>query len=361
MPQPHILLAILDWGLGHATRCMPIISSLQQQGAKVSVACNKPIKNILQQEFPQLHFFSLPNYNISYSKHKNFLWLKLLWQLPRIIYVVNQENKWLKKIQQTNHFDAFISDNRFGFYHKQLPSIYITHQLHIETGNKLLNRLANKIHRYFINKYDACWVPDVAAKNNLAGRLSQPNILPNPPIQYLGIYSRFKKIAVNKDIDVLLLLSGPEPQRTLLENKLLTQIPHLSAKKIIMVRGLPLGLPLNNPLKDRLEIYNHVPANILSEYLQRAKQIVCRSGYSTLLDLVSLHTSAKLIPTPGQPEQRYLAQYLQHKNGFSYQTQQDFNLPNWLAATPQNPANNLIIANDRLAEVINDFLIHLKQ
>ncbi len=358
MQPPNILVSVLDWGLGHATRCIPIIKSLQLSGTVVTIACTPALKNIFEKEFTDVHFLPLPGYKIKYSKHKNLFAFSLLTQMPRLFWVLKKEKSWLKKICIQYKFDAVISDNRFGFYHKNIPSVYITHQLYIETGNKILNHWAQKIHYYFINKFSECWVPDAAQTPGLAGKLSHPEKLPKIPLHYLGIYSRFNKMELPKNIDYLFILSGPEPQRSIFENLILKQVTQFAECKIVLVRGVPIGNEIKNTAENLL-VHNHLPAADLAHLIQSAKQVVCRSGYTSLLDLVSLNKSAYLIPTPGQTEQIYLAKYLNGKNGFSFDRQEDFSLQNILKEK-ESASSDEIKAVSKLDEVVKDFIARLK-
>ena len=213
-----MLVAPLDWGLGHATRCIPIIRELLEQGCEVTIGSGPAAQKILQEEFPDLRFLPLLGYNVHYSRYRSFLPLVLLLQIPKLIFRVYFENRWLKKAIATYGFNAVISDNRPGLYHPGVKSVYITHQLCIKTGNRFTQWLAQKIHYRFIHRFSECWVPDLAGDLNLAGDLSHPLIMPRVPVKYLGPLSRFEKKGAEKKYDLAILLSGPEPQRTLFEN-----------------------------------------------------------------------------------------------------------------------------------------------
>ena len=201
-------------------------------------------------------------------------------------------------------------------------------------------------------------MPDNKESPGLAGALSHPKELPKIPVYYLGIYSRFIKEERPKVIDYLFILSGPEPQRSILEKIILKQITDLPEAKMILVRGLPLSNEIISQ-HENLKIYNHVAADALATLIQSAKQIICRSGYTSLLDLVSLDKAAYLIPTPGQTEQIYLAKHLAGKNGFSFEWQEKFSL----AAVPKLTnikAGEEIKAASKIEEVVEDFLKRLK-
>ena len=198
----RVLLAPLDWGLGHATRCIPIISALIQQNCIVIVAAEGQIKTLLYNEFPDVQFIELKGYRIQYSRYRLWMPVKLLLQLPKILYRIYAENRWLKKAIKENSISAVISDNRMGLFHKKIPCVYITHQLTIKTGNRFTENIAQKIHYHFINKFGACWVPDAKGNVNLAGVLSHPVLLPKTQVTYLGPLSRFEKKETESKYDL---------------------------------------------------------------------------------------------------------------------------------------------------------------
>lgn len=330
-PVLRVLVVPLDWGLGHATRCIPIINELLKHNIEVIVAGEGAAVEILGKAHPEIVILRLKGYRVSYSRTKNFFFFKMLGQLPKIIAAIKNEKRWLLKIIRTYKIDAVISDNRFGLYHPAIRSVFITHQLSIQTGNNLLDKLAQKINYSFINKYNECWVPDAAGKFNLAGKLSHPAVLPNTPVNYLGILSRFKKKATEKKYELLLMLSGPEPQRSIFEKKILSQL-HTISGKIVLVRGLPAAENKLTTTNDQLIIHNHLPADALNDLILQSKSIVARCGYSTVMDLFSLQQKAILVPTPGQTEQEYLATHLMKHNIFYTCTQEKFVLTEALAS-----------------------------
>ncbi len=323
--KPRILIAPLDWGLGHATRCIPIISTLIQQNCTVIVAAEGRVKLLLQKEFPELLFIELRGYRIQYSHAAFWMTVKLLLQLPKILYRIYAENRWLKNAVKESRVDAIISDNRMGLFHHKIPCIYITHQLTIKTGNRFTESIAQKIHYHYINKFSACWVPDAKEELNLAGTLSHPAILPKVPVTYLGVLSRFEKKDIESKYELCIILSGPEPQRTVFEKIILGDL-HKIEGKICLVRGLPGEteiLQLNN---SSIEIKNHVAADELNNIMLQSKMIISRCGYSTVMDLVKLQKKATLVPTPGQTEQEYLGRYLQEQKLFYCVDQNSFSL-----------------------------------
>ncbi len=310
--KKKVLVAPLDWGLGHATRCIPIINELLAQGHKVFIGAEKAGAALLRNEFPNLQILPLGGYNISYSKSKKGFLIKLFSQIPAIKAAIKNEKRWLQNIITEYKIDVVISDNRYGLYNKNIYSIFITHQLYILTGNRLFNKIAQYLNYAYINKFDECWVPDNAEENNLGGILSHPSEFPKTAVKYIGIRSRFEKTDTEKINDIAIILSGPEPQRTIFENILIEQLKE-SKLKIVIARGLPLAKDKLHTNNDNIEIINHLPAAALSVLIQSSKIIVARSGYTTVIDLAVLQHKAIFVPTPGQTEQEYLAAYLAEK------------------------------------------------
>lgn len=335
----RILLAPLDWGLGHATRCIPIVRSLQENGHEVVLAADGAAAALLRSEFPGIEIKTLKGYGIKYSKNASLLGT-ILQQLPGILKSIRYEQQWLNDLLQQEQFHLIISDNRPGFYSKQVPSVYITHQLLINSGQgKWLNRLLQKVHSRYMKNFRAVWVPDLAGKENLAGELAHPA---KPLVQpvYLGLLSRMKVTACETKFDLMILLSGPEPQRTILEEKLIAPLSSLTIP-VLLVRGLPQKNNSILQLPSHITVRNHLPAASLQEAICSSQLIVCRSGYTTLMDLIRLKKKAVLIPTPGQPEQEYLAKYMQQQRLFPFIKQTDISLQNVMNAAEnfsyQNP------------------------
>lgn len=273
---------------------------------------------VFNEEFPDLKKISIEPYNIAYSR-KLPLSLKLLLDAPRIFGVIKKEQKQLKKIIHDHQVNVVISDNRFGLYNSRAKCIYITHQLNIEAG--VFSAIANVIHRRFMKRFQEIWVPDLEnEKQSLAGKLSKNTALEN--VKYIGPLSRLPfVVTTNKEFDYLCLLSGPEPQRTLLENALILATEK-TVLNIALVRGT--NQPSELVMPKNLKTYNTPSAKELSTLITNSKTIVCRSGYSTLMDLYALkNINCILIPTPGQGEQIYLANYWQERFGARVILQKD--------------------------------------
>ena len=357
--KPRVLVAPLEWGLGHATRSIPVINRLLKHDCEVIIAADGPCRFLLEKEFPGMFFLDLEGFRMHYSRQKFWMPVKLLIQFPKIFFRIYSEHSCLKKIVKKYSVDAVISDNRFGMYHPSVPCIYITHQLKIKTGNPFTEWLAQKIHYWFINKYNECWVPDTEGKINLAGELSHPVYLPGVPVKYLGPLSRFEKAEVEIVIkyDLLIILSGPEPQRTVFEEMILKDLENYSGS-VLLVRGLPANTALLKTSSSSLEIQNHLPAAELNRVILQSKIIISRCGYTTVMDLVKLQKRAILVPTPGQTEQEYLADYLMRKKIFFYKKQDSFSLPAALKEAAGFSFSKEVFPENNYEKVIDSFILN---
>ncbi len=286
---------------------------------------------------------------------------RLLLQVPRILHAIWREHRWLKKTVYQYQVDAVISDNRFGLWHKTIPSIFITHQLGIRVpGSKTLENMVQKINYRYINRFSACWVPDEEKAPGLAGDLSHPGKLPSVPLHYIGPLSRLEKKEITEQQDhLLILLSGPEPQRTMLEEKLLAELVHYPGTATL-VRGLP-GANTMLPSTNMIRIYNHLPAEELNVEMHKASLLICRSGYSTVMDLALLGKKSILIPTPGQTEQEYLAGLYQQQQTACTTEQQHFSLNSALKIAEQFSYQSFPLSGkNELQPVIHRFLASLQ-
>ncbi|MCX6294069.1 MAG: glycosyltransferase [Sphingobacteriales bacterium] len=353
----RILIAPLDWGLGHATRCVPIIKQLLLQNCAIFIGAEGSTAKLLKSEFPSITILPLKGYKIEYSKKRFTFLLKIIAQLPRILKVIYYEKRWVEEAIKTHNINGVISDNRLGFCSNKIPSVYITHQLLIKTGLKLFDKIAQKIHYHYINKFSVCWVPDFERELTLAGDLSHPKKLPNVPVQYLGALSRFKRLELDLEYKLCIIISGPEPQRAVFEKIILSQL-HLCKEKIVMVRGLPNEEKELNHSFENLTIYNHLDAEKLNTIIEQSEMVLSRSGYSTIMDLITLNKNAILVPTPAQPEQEYLAIHLNNNGLFQFVQQSDLKLSEFLKCSKENnqtsktqPENSQKIIKDWLNQL----------
>ncbi len=326
MQKPkRILVAPLNWGLGHATRCIPIINALLENGFEVLIASDGVALSLLQKEFPELPSFALSSYQIKYAeKGKNFK-LKMIWDSPKVLKAMTKEKKQIKQLVKEHDIDGIISDNRLGVHYKKIPCVFITHQLNVLSGNTTW--FSSKMHQEIIKKFKECWVPDVEGKPNLTGKLGHLK-RSSLRIKYLGPLSRFEKTDAPEVYDLMVLLSGPEPQRTFLEEKLLDELKGYEGP-VLFVKGKIEGEQSIEELnydKAKISVYNFMQSQQLQEAINTSKMVLCRSGYTTVMDLAKLEKKAFFIPTPGQYEQEYLAERLDKNGVVPFSVQEAFTL-----------------------------------
>ena len=358
--KPRVLVAPLDWGLGHATRCIPIVKELQAQGCEVWVGAEGGTAKILQTEFPDLNFLELPGYRISYSDSARGFLFRIVRQIPKIRAAITQEYKWLKKQLELYDFDAVISDNRFGLYTKNVPCIFITHQLTIKSPlGKWSERVLQRWNYKYINRFSECWVPDLPDDYNIAGQLSHPAKKPVVSIRYTGLLSRFEKKNENENKGyIVIILSGPEPQRSILEDKLIDELIRYNGTADV-IRGLPSSLMIL-PSTNDIRFYNHLPADELNKKILKAEFVISRTGYSTVMDVIQLQKKSILLPTPGQTEQEYLARYLQQKKIAFCLQQNDFSLMPALERARNFPYYFITPDNNLLKKAVQALISKIK-
>lgn len=324
----RILIAPLDWGLGHLTRSVPLMEYLVSLGCHVVFAGNESQRKYIAQILPKVALIHLDGYQVQYARTKFGFMPRLFAQMPRVFRCIKNEHQWLKNVVVEHRIDGIISDNRYGLYHTTVPSVILTHQLQILSGvHAKIDAVLRKIHYRLIERFTACWVVDIAEGDGLSGKLSHPKILPKVPTQYLGFLSQlhpFNHKNSSKDFVVLVLLSGAEPQRSILEN-LLWQKAIKSNLHIVFVAGsnkaqAPSQIPAH------ISYHKRLVGKDLQAAFKAASVVVCRSGYSSLMDLLAMRKKAILIPTPGQTEQEYLAKLMQQKGYFMAAQQHKFDI-----------------------------------
>jgi len=322
-PNKTILIAPLNWGLGHATRCIPIIKALQEYNYIPIIASDGIALELLRKEFPYLQLLQLPSYQIEYAKNgKNFKW-KLLQNFPKMIEAVIEEKRIIKKWIKKYDIDGIISDNRLGVFNKKVPAVFITHQLNVMTGSTTW--ITSKLHQHIIKKYTECWVPDVEETPNLSGNLGHIR-KPDFKIKYIGPLSRMHRKEIPKIYDLMVILSGPEPQRGFLEEKLKKEMLRYE-RKVVFVKGIIEKEQKKEQIKN-VTYFNFMNSRQLEQTFNESEIVLCRSGYTSIMDLSKLGKKAFFIPTPGQYEQEYLAEKLQKEGLVPYAQQDDFRIEN---------------------------------
>lgn len=319
--QKTVLVAPLDWGLGHATRCIPVIEQLQEHGFKVIIGGSGTGLQLLKKRFPHLDLIELPSYRITYPTNGSML-LHMLLKTPFLLSAIQKEKKLLPSILRGYGISHVLSDNRYGLHHQDAHCVFMTHQVHIRSGTRFpfADRLLFWLQRRFLNQFNRVWIVDEPAESGgvLAGRLSSSEGL-TIPHHYIGILSRFpikSDAAITSEMhyDRLALLSGPEPQRTILEEKIFRHFNTLPGRSLI-VKGVH-GNTVTH-IND-VTFFDGITDSQMTGVLSHNPVFYARPGYSTLMDLARLqHGKVVFIPTPGQTEQEYLGKVYEEKYGFT--------------------------------------------
>ena len=322
----------------------------------------------LKGEFPELEFIDFPGHPISYPVNGKTMGRKMVSQIPSLFKAIQKEHHFLVQLIDSYKLDGVISDNRYGLYSKKVPTVFMNNSVFIKTPQRLqfLSPLLFRINFSYIKRFDEYWVPDVNTAENLSGDLSHQQPLPGNGY-FIGPLSRFAITPQNEPLknpaettyDVLIMLSGPEPQRTIMEELLLKQIKTLKLKAAIL-QGKPENTP-SAPKDSNPAIYPHLNTPSLTKLILNSKVIISRSGYSTLMDLVALNKQAIFIPTPGQTEQEYLAAYHKNKGHFYFTPQTNFNLEDALDKVQQYRGIPKELKTGELKLRVRTFLERIKQ
>lgn len=316
------IYSVCSWGLGHATRSLPVIRKLIDEGHEVTIVSTGGALDLLKDEIGgKADYFDLPDYPMLLSKNAKQFMAKTMVYWPVFIRRMQSGLSHITKMVKQHNYDLIISDGRYDSYSKKIPSFFMSHQMRIknplrisclETGSEIYNL-------FFFKRFCGVLIPDYR-RDDLSGELSHRlRLLDEKKLHYVGALSDFSKKTIKKDIDYFISLSGPEPQRTMLEKKMLSQAKELNGRIVITLGKKKREIDCN---EDGIEVYSIVSKEKREELLNRAKMIISRSGYSTIMDLAAIGSKALMTPTPGQVEQEYLAQYHNEKNTF-YSVSQD--------------------------------------
>jgi uncharacterized protein (TIGR00661 family) len=331
MPSKTVLYFVLNWGLGHATRGIPVIRALIKERHRVIIVSTGRSLALLRREFRGCAFVDLPDYGIRYSRRRGFLIPGLLAQMPRIFFRLAREHRETERLAFRFNADLILSDNRYGCYSDRLPSYLITHQLRFQVprGLKWSAWISEWFNRMYFRHYRCVLIPDDGGTPNLSGDLSHHERIANhPKVLFIGPLSSLKFIpdSGKRDIDFLFVISGPEPQRTQFEELILSQAGALPGTKVVVLGKPEDGADQPFLIRDGFSVFSHLERGQLSDLLSRTKWAVSRSGYSTVMELMTAGRKAILVPTPGQTEQEYLALHLRQSGLFYSVSQENLDL-----------------------------------
>ena len=328
------MICPLNWGLGHASRVFIIIKALHEARYRVIIGADKAAYEFLQAEFPTLEIIRIRDITIRYSRWLP-AWMVILASSPYFAFSVIREHCLLKKIIAELRPDMIISDNRYGLWNNKILSVIITHQLSPRLPAILRvfeNPLSNLIHR-MIRNFDYCWVPDLQGTSSLSGKLSHAK-KESSSIRYIAHLSRFSSLDIKpaeKGRDLMIIVSGPEPQRSVFLKIILDQVKNIQQNTLI-VSGEP-GKDYSYMFSPNCRMVSHLPAPEFMAEISSSDYVICRAGYTAIMDLTILGKKAFLVPTPGQTEQEYLARYLQDKGLFPFLSQRQFTIESAIRIT----------------------------
>jgi UDP-N-acetylglucosamine transferase subunit ALG13 len=325
-------------------------------GHRLLFAGNQWQRDYICRVIPGIETVHLEGYNVSYASSGSMFMPALMRQVPGLLKTIKREHTWLKETIENHKVDGIISDNRYGLYHNQVPCVIMTHQLNAMSGfGTIADNTVRKLHYKQLQRFNHCWIVDVAENGGLAGKLSHPQLMPHNA-EYIGLLSQAESADVTAKGHLLVLLSGPEPQRTILSQKLWAQLKGYKGQVIFTEGKATADIPKAAP--SHISHYTILAKEQLHNAIQGADIVICRSGYSTVMDLVKLGRKAVFIPTPGQTEQEYLAKQLQDMGMFPYMPQNNFDLSQALQIAGEFPYKPLNIpgAFDRYKNVLDKWL-----
>lgn len=343
------LVAPLNWGLGHASRCVALVRRLLASGDDVVIGGDGESLVLLRQHFPELRYVELAPLELRYSRGNSQMWAMLA-SIPKVLRWMIHDHRRLQEIQRVEQFDRIVSDNRFGCWVDDdvdvdvdvdvdddggVVTVYMTHQVHIclPCGWQWADGVASRIHACVYNKYKELWIPDYEEEErSLAGRLShgergkrEMGKGKRGMEKYIGPLSRFESLDVARiktaepAYDVVAVLSGLEPQRTMLEETIRSWAVRTPEERVLIVRGKVrsanenVDVDVDDDVDGNVVMVDSMGDEELARVMMGAKRIIVRSGYSTIMDLacLGLLDKAELIPTPGQSEQEYLKRWIE--------------------------------------------------
>jgi hypothetical protein len=342
---------------------IPVVRQLREMNHNVFIGSGEVHFSLFQSELPGLTYINFPGFRPGYSRFFP-QYLSLLFKTPFLFYHIIQEHFRLKRIIQEYSIDIVISDNRFGLWNRNITTVYVTHMPLIPFPKffRSLEFIGILMHRAIIKKYSFCFIPDLPGELNLSGRLSHGLKLPGN-VRFAGIFSRFSETGIirNENSSELkhntVILSGPEPQRTILRQKLISVLKD-RIPSTVLLEGRP-DKPTEVTRSGNITCYNHLPASEMKSMITGSECVITRSGYTTIMELISLNCSALLIPTPGQTEQEYLAGYLSEKGWFTTTPQSKIkdglSLPPGKAVWPEEIVKqSKILMNSALEELFEE-------
>lgn len=310
MRRLDILFGVQDWGLGHATRDLILLRALVSAGHRITIVSNGRALQMLRQELKgRCNFIPLKDLPKPLSRKALWFHIKMSLALPLVFHTYRRERQLVQRLRRTRNIDRIVSDTRYGLCCTEIPSFHLLHSLRqIVPGRpRSLERMVESGQRHLLRKGLRIIIPD-QLHNGLAGDLChRVDCDWGDRLAYIGILSSLTPTPSETDIDVFISISGAEPQRSIFERLVLAQMGDLNGR-VVVALGRPEAATMVSR-NGRITIYGYLNRAKQQEMMNRARLVVSRSGYTTLMELAELGKKALLIPTVGQSEQEYLAEY----------------------------------------------------
>lgn len=355
---PRVLFGTSSWGLGHATRDLALIRALLHEGCRVTVVSDGNALQLLQEELGDaVRFLDWPDIPTSIASSSWRYYAKTVANIPQILATWREEKRQLAELLQRRSFDLIVSDHRFGLVTPEVPSYFITNSLRYIAPwrDPIVEATMEGFVARWLKPVRGVFIPD-DVESGLTGDMNHNlRFFPRERRIYLGLLSSIRKRNVTSDIDVFITISGPEPQRTMLQEKIFQQLPILEGRRVVVTLGQPGQDPPSTP--PGVEVYNYLDRQQQEEMLNRSKLIVCRSGYSTITELALLGKRALLVPTPGQTEQLYLGQFLHERGLFHSVDQRHLDLSRDLPRAMERPGYQPDHQADRSIQLFLDTVL----
>lgn len=321
----RILFAVHDWGLGHASRSLLLIRALVERGDSITVvsAAGDGMRLLQSELGDACRFVSYRDIPKPFSRWPAMFYLRMSLATPWVLARMRSEHRFVEALVAREHYDCVVSDSRFGMWSANIPSYCILHSLRqiIPGRPRWMERLVERGQRDLTKGFTRILIPDIEEQQGLSGELGHDPVIDwgVDRLCYIGPLSGISRTDAPVDIDCFFSISGIEPQRSILEKRVLAALPQLDGR-IVVTLGRPAQAGSCRQ-SGNATVHGYLDRKAQGEMLNRARLVMTRSGYTTLMELAELGQRALLVPTPGQSEQEYLARF-HHQRGHVWSTTQ---------------------------------------
>ncbi|MEK6968538.1 MAG: glycosyltransferase [Nanoarchaeota archaeon] len=330
----HFVFVISNYGLGHATRMLPVIMKLIEQGEKVTIVAKGNSLLMLKNELGDASNYELMQYEVPLKfSDKGFSMFETLKAGPSFISLISSQKKWLENFSAKEKIDRVIADGEIGYHLKNKKSFFVNNQLRLLPGS-LLGDGTELLTDVFSKGFEKVIVPD-DENGTLGGLLtSKTRFYDKKRLAYVGILSSIRKKNVVRNVDYFISISGPGISKEVFTRQVMEQL-HLLKGKVVVALGRPDLKEIAS--KGNAKIYPYLNRKQQESFLNKAKLVISRSGYTTMMELAEIDKKAFFIPTLNHPEQEYLAKFQKNSGRFHYSKQDSFNFKEDIDEAKQYP------------------------